>query len=216
MDYENFYKMLGKISASSSLISLLASFMVLKRIKGPIFPFFILIIISVIMEGIGYICVKKGINNLYSFHIFTVIEFSLMTLFYVLFFKPYYKRSYWMIGLIPLFLIAAVIDYRINGPNEMNNFSVSVEAIVLSFIALLAFFFVMRRMIYDKLLDTSFFWINTAVLLYFSGNLLFFISSNYLHANEQANYLAMWTIHSFMNIFYNILISVGFWKAQVA
>jgi hypothetical protein len=71
----------------------------------------------------------------------------------------------------------------------------------------------MKRLMYPNLLNTSFFWINIAILIYFAGNLFLFLFSNHLQKNNWEQYLAVYNIHSVTNIMYYILISIGFWKA---
>jgi hypothetical protein len=210
---EEFYRDLGKVSALSSIIPLLALPFVFRKVQLFLIPIACLILISVSIDVTNYIRFEEGKNNLDLFHIFTIVEFTLITVYYSLFFRPYIKSLYLLI-MVPVFLVVAFIDYRINGLNAIDNFSTSVESILLSLFALSAFFIVMQKMLFESILDTTFFWVNTGILIYFSGNLFLFVFSNYLNASPEANALAMWTIHSFLNILYNLLISIGFWKTQ--
>lgn len=98
----------------------------------------------------------------------------------------------------------------------MNNFSTSLEAILLSLFALFSFLFVMRKLIFENILSEPFFWINSGVLFYFSGNLLAFTFSNYVYTHQQPYYNTLWAIPRFLNIFFNILICIGFWKTRRA
>lgn len=97
----------------------------------------------------------------------------------------------------------------------MDNLAMSMEAIVFISFALFFYFHVMKNLITDHLSDYAPFWFNSAVLVYFLGNSLLFIFCNYLYATERTKYAIMWTIvHSFFNIIYNILLSIGFWKIK--
>ena len=96
----------------------------------------------------------------------------------------------------------------------MDNFSASVEAILLSVYALVSFLFIMRKLLFENILSEPFFWINSGVLFYFSGSLLVFAFSNYFLTFEPSNQYVLWSIPQFLNIFYNILICIGFWKAR--
>ena len=213
MNINTFYTSLAAASTTFSALPFVVGLICIKHIKEYLIPLFLIVVVSLITDVINYILINSHINNLYVFHIFTFIEFTLICFFYKIFFSKYFNSVYLLL-FIPGFLIVALIDYKINGLRSMDNFSSSVESILLSLFALFSFFFVMQKMIFENILSTPFFWINSGILLYFSGNLLYFTFSNYLHTTESSNHLAVWMISSFLNIFYNILISIGFWKAK--
>lgn len=213
MDVNSFYDYLTNISALFSAVSFIAGLLRLKYIKGYLIPLLLLVSVSCVTDSINFICAQWNINGYYIFHFFTIIEFILISFFYLLFFRKHIRAVYLLLP-IPIFLIIAFIDYKINGLNAMDNFSASIEAILLSLYALVSFLFVMRKLLFENILSEPFFWINSGILFYFSGNLLVFTFSNYIHAAELSNYSALWSIPQFLNIFYNILISIGFWKAR--
>lgn len=153
------------------------------------------------------------VNNLFLQDIYNPIEFVLFTLFYKSFFDSLHKTIIHYI-LIGTFICIALFDsFFLNDFFTINNFSDSIEAIIFILYSLTAFFFIMKNLIYDNILNTSFFWINTAILIYFSGNLFLFLFSNYLQQNELEQYITVYNIHSITNIIYYILISIGFWKS---
>jgi len=176
-------------------------------------PIFLLMLFSLIIETLNFICSIQGRNSMFLLDFYTPVEFILFALFYKHFFDSI-RRSYIHYFLIFLFLGVAVFDtFFINDFLTVNNFSDSIESIVFIIYSLLAFFFIMKNLMYPDLLNTSFFWINIAILIYFAGNLFLFLFSNHLQKNDQAQYSAIYKIHSVTNILYYILITIGFWKA---
>lgn len=176
---------------------------------------FILLAVTFFIEIVNIFCSLRGINNMFIFDLFTPVEFILFALFYKSFFDTITK-SYIHYIIIVLFLVTAAFDtFFINDLLTINNFSDSIECIVFILYSLIAFFFIMKRLMYENLLNTSFFWINIAILIYFAGNLFLFLFSSHLQQNDHAQYLALYNIHSVTNILYYILISIGFWKAAV-
>ncbi len=204
---------LGYVSTFFCISSFIVGLLCIKFIKGYLVPLFLLVFISFVTDSINYVYVSENINNYYIFHLFTIIEFILISLFYLLFFRRYLHPAYLLVP-IPVFLIIAFVDYKINGFNTMDNFSASVEAILLSVYALVSFLFIMRKLLFENILSEPFFWINSGVLFYFSGSLLVFAFSNYFLTFEPSNQYVLWSIPQFLNIFYNILICIGFWKAR--
>lgn len=203
------------ISAVFSFMPFIIASINLKKTKTFLIPLFILFAINIVMELFAIVLSESGENNQYIFHYFTVVEFTLISLFYSFFFKNYFSTL--LINLlIPVFLLAAYIDYKVNGLESMDNFSTSIESIVLIFYSLFFFYYVLKNLIFENLLQTPVFWINTAILFYFSGNLILFIFSNYMGRIDPVKYAVLWVaIHSFFNVLYSILLSIGFWKTRV-
>lgn len=201
------------ISTAFVLVPLLYGIIKKCYLQRDIFPVFILLIITFFVEIINTWCGLKGMNNMFIFSIYTPIEFILFTLFYKYFFDSI-RNSNFHYFLILFFLCVATFDtFFINDYLTINNFSPSIESIVFILYSLIAFFFIMKKLMFQNLLNTSFFWINIAILIYFAGNLFLFLFSNHLQQSDHAQYLALYNIHSVTNIIYYILITIGFWKA---
>lgn len=213
MDTHFLYYYLGYISTLFSTLSFIVGLLCIKSINRYLVPIFLIVSVSFVTEIINVVYASSNINNFYIFHLFTILEFILISFFYILFFKKYLRPVFLLLP-IPVFLIVAFIDYRINGVDSMDSLSASVEALLLSMYALFSFLFVMRKLLFESLLSEPFFWINSGVLFYFSGGLLVFAFSNYFLATELSNHSALWSIPQLLNILYNILISIGFWKTR--
>jgi len=66
----------------------------------------------------------------------------------------------------------------------------------------------------DKLTALPVFWFNSAVILYFSSNiLLFYFSQEVENLSSEINQW-IWTVHLFFMTIYYILFSVGLWKIR--
>lgn len=209
----NLYQFLQYISSAFVLIPLIIGVYKKVFLSKNTFYILILLIVALFVEIFNVIFSIKGYNSMFLLDIYTPIEFILFALFYKSFFDSI-KKSYLHYFVIAVFLCIAMLDtFFINDFMTVNNFSDSIESIVFIIYSLSAFFFVMKKLMYSDLLNSYFFWINTAVLIYFAGNLFLFLFSNHLQQSDHAQYLALYNIHSVTNIIYYILITIGFWKA---
>ena len=210
----DFFTLLRDISFYSSFLPLLVSVVNIKYLNGIYVPIFILLIVSCTVELITTRLKEAGINNFFVFHFFTITEFSLFSMFYFMFFRTYVNSKF-IVFLIPLFIIAAYVDYKINGLDNMDNYSVSIECIVLASYSLYFFYIVLQKLLFENLLKEPVFWINSAVLIYFMGNFLLFLFSNDLLKSNIHQHIVLWgIIHSFCNICFNLLLIVGLWKTR--
>lgn len=212
MDAYSLGNILAWISTAFSIIAFVVALMRVKHVHSYIIPVFILVSVAFLVEVLAFF--SNDENNLYIFRAYTIVEFTLISFFYLLFYRQYFK-SYFMIVLNISFFMIAFMDYQVNGIASIDNYSISCESIILTFYALISFLFIIKNLVFENLLSSAFFWINSSVLFYFSGNLLLFAFSNYLKNNNLDEYYVLWTmIHSFLNIFFNTFICIGFWKLK--
>lgn len=197
-----------------SFAPLLIALINFKFLDRVIMPFFVLVLISAIVEVVNVIYINSNENNFFLLHFYSVFEFSLISLFYIFFFRQYFNAIIFKL-MIPVFVVVAIIDYSINGLSSIDNFSISIESLLLTSYSLFFFYYILKNLLFENLLASPIFWLNTAVLIYFPGNLILFLFSNHLIATKPEEYLVLWAvIHSFLNIMYNILLAIGFWKIR--
>lgn len=148
-------------------------------------------------------------NNMPILHAYTVFEFGLFC---------------WIIGkqinlsarirslLIAGFVVIEVaLDIWVQPITEINSIIRSIESIILITLVILYFRQIMQRMEVPHLEKAPEFWVATAILLYFSGSLVIFAFSNYMHLKDPNLNLNIWTIHAVPNIILNLLLAIGLW-----
>ncbi len=212
---ENFLAILGLFSSASAVIPLLIWLLKYKDTNLLFKPILTLVITNFAVEFYSVVTVINfELNNMAVFHFFTVIEFLLINFFYRNFFAKFLNPNIFLvIGFV--FILIAFIDYEINGLKSLNNFSVIIECLILTTYSLVLFYFVIKNLQYENLLDEPVFWINSAVLFYFAGNLLFFTFINYVLAENREEHNFLWsTTHTFFNITYNVFLAISIWKAR--
>jgi hypothetical protein len=208
-------RLLDLFSQCISVVPFLVALFCFKKIKEYLIPVFILAVVNLSVEVCGVIYIEIGRNTNEILHVFTVIEFCLLSLFFALFFKKYFSPII-IYSLIPLFCILSYVDYKINGLNSTDNFSLSVESFILVVYTLFFFYYVLKNLIFDDLLAQPVFWVCTAVLFYFSGNFVLFVFGNYMAKVDINKYILLRAIiHAFFNLLYNVFLSLGFWKARI-
>lgn len=208
------FNLIVLFSGFSSIIPFLAAIKNLRYLKKHLFVYFIIVLISLITELLNIILAKAGQSNLNFFRYYTIVEFLLISVFYITLFKSYFKPNLLYLIAI-LFLIISYLDYLFNGLMSMDNISSAIEAIIFIIYSLFFFYYVLKNLIFENIFLEPVFWINIAVLIYFSGNLILFVFSNYMAKIEPSNYIILWGfIHTFFNVLYSVLLSIGFWKAK--
>jgi hypothetical protein len=204
---------LAYCSSFSALLPVLPLFINRKSLGFQLYPIAYLILLGVFVEGVNIIMAYKGLNNNFLIGLFSFFEITLITFFYKRFFDDFFRTNMYWFLLAGFVIIGLVEAFFINDFYTMN-ITASVEALMGICYSLFAFYLIMKNLVFDQLLRTPFFWINTAILLYFSGTLFLFLFTTYLAKYDVKDYGPLYAIHSVVNITYYILISIGFWKAQ--
>lgn len=168
--------------------------------------------VSALSDFVSYTLKMQGVNNMFVFHIYTVVEFTLISLFYIKV-NDNLKITRLIYGLIVIFLGIATYDF-ISNMNRLDDLSTTTESIIVMLYAIFGFASLLRNPIQSRVIAIPLFWFNTAFLIYFAGNLFLFIFSNYLQSHYKGQFDELWGIHSVMSIIFYLLISTGFWKTK--
>lgn len=213
--FKELYNILWHSSIFSEAITFGLGCILYKSLKDYLKILLGIVTVGLIVDIVNTILTYKKINNYFIFHYYTIIEFILWILFYYVFYREVNKKYFLIFALIPIFLIVCYTDYKMNGLSSMDNFSSSLESLILTLFSLISFKELMNKNVTINFLKNPFFIVNSGILLYFLGNLCFFTFSNYFCSNSGQDYMAPWGLHSILNTTFNILICTSFWTARV-
>jgi hypothetical protein len=172
----------------------------------------LLIALSIITELVMYLIVKAGIrNNLFIVHIYTILHFNIIALFYYGYFGYFYHRSL-VPSMMVLFTTFAIVNSLFfQKLTEFNTNTLGLECIFVIVLCILCFYKIITELTVREPEKKPIFWINTGFLFYFSGNIVLFILSNVLlKENKDFNYLS-WGLHALLNSILQIFKGVGLW-----
>lgn len=205
--------LLARISSLTVILPFTISALRNRQFKAPERALWILIIISALTELTNEVLHRCNVNSMYVTHVFTSLEFLLISIFFIKTISPS-KLNYLLGGIIVVFFGISGYELLSAAENTLDEISTTTEAILFIIYSLGTFFYMLQNPGQQSIFTVPLFWFNTAILLYFSGNLFLFLFTNYLVAHSGENFYELWGIHSVLNIIFYILISVGFWKTK--
>lgn len=172
------------------------------------------VFIACAVEISSYILMKMGRNNLPLLHFYTLSEFLLLYIFYDIFFNNTFPK--WLLrGIAGSFVLFTLINsIFIQSIFTFNNYARGLEALLLIVFALLGFYKIYLPVQVTGVKHNSVVWINSGVLLYFSGAFTLFILSNYILPLGRTLNTQIWAVHSFLSILLYVFISIGLWKGR--
>ncbi len=148
-------------------------------------------------------------NNLPLYHLYIIAEFSLLSLVFSQGYEGLLPAKHHRV-LIVVFAALATLDIFFFQPlGSYPSHTRTLEGILLLGLALRYFYLVLKELKIPHIERSFMFWFATAILLYFSANLLLFIYSNYIVGEDSRTFLEVWAIHAFLNILLYLLYTVA-------
>jgi hypothetical protein len=172
-----------------------------------------LLILSGVINAICTTLAYFYIPNLVFFHIFSIVEFDLLSIFYMLVFdRKWYKV---FIPVITIFTVLGVINMVfIQNGSQFNSYTNSVSSIIIIIYSLL---FLTKQNNTDVEVSwgtNSLNWINTGILVYHASNLFIFLFSNHLLKVDPGLVSKVWMIHDTILILEYVLFAIGFKRCK--
>lgn len=211
--------MIKTIGAYASLLPLLLGLFTFSS-NGKAIRFLILLsIIACVTEYTGAYLAYQQIPNLFLFHLYPPIEFSILLVIYSINLKRFIpKYVFWGIGI--LFISLSVLNTIYFEPlNVFNANGRGLESFLVLGIATGYSIFQLKALPEERTDNKAMFWVNTGLMMYFSVNLVLFFMSNYLLKNfSQTFNNFLWDFHALISfvlyLFFTFAIYIDWKKAK--
>ncbi|WP_045114865.1 hypothetical protein [Microscilla marina] len=209
----NWSFVLANVSVASILLPAILAIILFKKQTLPLKILSILLWVGVLVEIVARTLAIYKLPNLPALHVYVVIEFALLAWMYQLYLHKTYARYVIPVIIIAFTIFSIINSLFIQSIYTFNTYSRPISNLLLIIFALSYFYKMLRELKVRYLEKAPMFWVNTGILIYFSGSLFLFIFSNYI-VSDKGLLLLMWNIHSFLNIIHNIFYTIGLWLSR--
>jgi hypothetical protein len=209
------FETLSMIGSFSSLLPITAGLLRFKGLNYGLRSVFGLAVFSLLVDLITrYLYRSQGVEGFLLSRIYTVFEFFFITIFFL---SVSRRRGIKIVLIAMMFVLVGIeiIDTSIQGLMQLDNLAVVIGSTFIIGYSVLTFYYLMRDMVYPNLLSTPQFWVLGAILTYFGVNLFVFASSNSAASSLAASRF-IWSLHAICLTVFNILLTLGLWKAKPA
>lgn len=184
-----------------------------EKLTSPMIILFILVVLSFLTDLASVIMNRNELPTMWLINIYAIVEFALLSSIYYILFKTHNYRKIIGIGLLISLITIIVLTLNHSNAYEFNDLVTGIESIIFILLAVGYFRLLLKELEFETPLENPIFWINSGVLIYFSGAFFFFIFSS---AASQVNHIKIWMIHNLIHLIYTILILIAFWKTRKA
>lgn len=157
---------------------------------------------------------QKNINNLFLIHLYVVVEYIVFGSVYAHYLASLKLKTpiHISIGLFVGFSVYNV--FYLNGLKEFNTYGLLLEGLLFIILSLLFFYKIFKDLQVGNLFTLPMFWINCAILIYFTGNFMLFGLVE-LFPTEVGE--GLWdNLHTTFTGIYSVLMAIGLWKTRTA
>jgi hypothetical protein len=172
------------------------------------------LIFAFVSTMVAMILSNKHINNLPLLHIYTMVEFAFIAVYFYLVHDGFMRKGM-LITLICLFVALGILNASLyTGWYRFNTLPRSVESFIVIALCISSYYRMLTQLKANRIYKDPVFWINTGFLIYFSGALFLFMMSNYiLPLNHRLNIL-VWTIHALFSDLLYLFLFLGLWNIR--
>jgi len=184
----------------------------LRTLSKPMRVLFLLVLTSFCFDAFSELVVhanEGGHPNLWVLNLYTPVETIIYSIFFVMVLKDLINQK--ILASFYFLPLVFIIYYTYKHENRLSDVALAIESITVIASSMLFFYVMLKKLEHETPLANPFFWFNSAILIYFSSAFFVFIFSDYRKLSSDWN---LWNIHSIVRIIFNILISIGFWKAR--
>ncbi|GEM_PF-930803 len=171
-----------------------------------------LIAMAVVVEAISVVLSAHKWNNYWPFNIYTLFEFGLLMLIFALW-QNRPKWRYFIAFSVPAFVVVWVLVKVINPERDprFDSYAATFESVVLVAVSVLTLIRLTSEDIMGIFRNPRF-WVVSAVMIYFSGNLIIFALANVILSGDYSELDLIWSIHSMLGVTANLIYAYSFYS----
>lgn len=161
---------------------------------------------------VTWIMWRNRANNLPVLHVYTVLEFYMVSWFFNLALRGFMPR--WLIpGLVIGFTVFAVLNTLFLQPLMVfNTYARGLEALLIIIYSVMLMSRILHESKVSNLQSYPAFWFSVAFLAYFSLSLFLFALSDHILQASLTTRQMIWAMHSIFALVFYLLISIGLWN----
>ncbi|MEL6867922.1 MAG: hypothetical protein AAFP19_26085 [Bacteroidota bacterium] len=202
--------LLGDLTLLCLAASVLIAAVAFKRLSPALRIFSFYLLCNLILEALARVAVYFNTASLAMVHLFTLIEFIILSMFYgrVIREIAWFRRSYhWLVLGGSLFII--LNSLFIQPINRLNSYAETLENIILIFYAILFFYNQYQKEESHPNYDRILIWINSGILLYISGSLFIFMFGDVLARLAADQQILLFILNAALNLLFKIIILIA-------
>lgn len=203
------FEIIQNIQIASYILGVIFSFVQFKKRETYIKLIGLFCMACAIADLSSALLLTLKINPNYAASVFYIFALPLISIIYYMAIGRIHKET-----LLCFSLICSVfgsINLFFVQKETINSYTLILLSIIIILYCLYYFYWLIKELPTMHLHRLPMFWINSAFMVYFSGNLFLFVFTSYLVQVLNSNLLVYWSLHNFLGIIEFSLIIFALW-----
>jgi len=201
------------IAAIGTVLSLIGLIVIVINYKSrePYIKLLGLLLGSWVLSLVGTFTLREvfGLNPNYSATVTMIVDLPLITLIYH---RALNKKVQFITVLVwVVYLAFGLANVLFLQQDAINSYTMTLRSIVLIGYTLYFFYWLLRELPTTQLHLLPMFWINSAFIIYSSGNLFLYVFTSYLVHELKNDLTLMWLLHNALFIIEALMINFAVW-----
>ncbi len=214
MVINEYFKILKFISIYSVLLPFVFAVIKLRILDPALRILLFYIFCSILSDNISLFLAYRNEHNYFIRNIFSITEVTCLCLIYILRFNVLAIKGTILFFLIFYLVLSFIILGSKGGINSEDNLLNQIEAIFFIIIGHIYIYRLFYEMKLKELSNDTFFWINNAILFYFTANLVLFLFYDKIVRFQIQRFYILHSLHLISNITFNVMLAIGIWKTR--
>jgi hypothetical protein len=163
--------------------------------------------VSVFFNIVTKLLFTLGSNPNSAGNFYYLVAFPIITMIYYIATKQKHMLAY--ITLVVLYITFGLINIFYFQQEDINSYTLWVTSIAVILYALYYFYWLIKELPTIKLHKLPMFWINSAYIIFFSGNLVLYVFTSYLANVLRDNFSMYWLLHNLLGVVQAIIFIVA-------
>lgn len=170
----------------------------------------LLLFASIVAAAGQFLLFAVKITPNYASTVYHILELPLLaTIYYHATKRTIPKTS--VIVISGVYIVLGFWNLLFIQKQNINSYTLVVESIIIIFFSLYYFYWLIEKLPTTQLHRLPMFWLNSAWIFFFSGNLFFFVFISYLVNVEKNDLLVYWTLHNILKSIEILMIISALW-----
>jgi hypothetical protein len=169
-----------------------------------------------LVELSNYILGQQQIKTIFILHLFIPVEFMFLAYIFQLNFDNWLSKKIVILIIFFFTLLSILNSIFLQSIDSFPSYTRYLESILLILLSLTYFYQVFTELKVEKLWEEGMFWFSTGLLIYYSGTMILYLSSNYLMKTVDMKLFAFFfnLVQSVCHFLMYSLFTVAIWKGQ--
>jgi hypothetical protein len=164
-----------------------------------------------VLQFSSYLFFKNRYNNIIG-NIYLPIE--TLTLLSIYYFAIHRKIIRNVLALIATAFMIFYVIVIINKITSLNSSAETVRDFTMILCSVTYFYFLLKDLPEESLKTLPMFWVNSAILFFFSCTFMLSLSLNYLIDVLKNDLIGYWTFRNFLRALFCVIICIGIWQTR--